>query len=181
MSYSFDFMYDKILNNDSKYNGKFFTCVKTTKIFCLPSCKAKTPLKKNVEFVYSAEKALEKGYRPCKRCYPLNSPGFYPEWLGIIEQFLTEHTNRNISDTELTELVKLDISTIKRHFKKKHSQSIKEYFRVIRLNKAKNLIAKGIKVEEAAFLVGYHSVKGFKLAYKKKFGEMNCERCRMER
>jgi len=171
MNYSFDFMYESISNKESQYNGKFFTCVKTTNIFCLPSCKAKTPLKKNVEFVSTAEQAIEKGYRPCKRCYPLNSPGFYPEWLKIIEQHLSKNLHRTVPDMELAELVSFDISTIRRFFKKKHTQSIKEYHRLIRLMEAKRLINIGVKVPRVASLVGYRSTKGFKLAFKKLFGE----------
>jgi len=176
MSYSFDFMYEKILNNESEYNGKFFTCVKTTKIFCLPSCKAKTPLMKNVEFVSTAENALEKGYRPCNRCYPLNSPEFNPDWMETIEKFLTENINRKISDIELAELVNLDISTIRRHFKKKYSISIQDYHRRIRLEEAKRFIEKGVNIKKVASLVGYNSIKGFKLAFKKQFGDINNEK-----
>ena len=176
MSYSFDFMYEKILNNESEYNGKFFTCVKTTKIFCLPSCKAKTPLKKNVEFVSTTELALEKGYRPCKRCYPLNSPDYNPDWLEIVGIFLKENINRKITDIELAELVNLDISTIRRHFKKKYSTSIQNYHRRIRLDEAKKFVEKGIKIEKIASLVGYNSIKGFKLAFKKQFGDINNEK-----
>ncbi|MHA1610925.1 MAG: Ada metal-binding domain-containing protein [Promethearchaeota archaeon] len=175
MSYSFDFMYEKISNNEAEFNGNFYTCVKTTKIFCLPSCKAKTPLKKNVEFVLSSDEALEKGFRPCKRCYPLNFPDFSPDWLETIEKFLVENLARKLSDMEIAELVYLDISTIRRYFKKKHSMSIKEYHRLIRLKEAKKLVEKGIKIEEIASLVGYHSSKGFKLAFKKQFGEIKRE------
>ena len=177
MNYSFDFMYDSIsiLKDKSQYDGKFFTCVKTTKIFCLPSCKARTLLKKNVEFVTTSEQAVEKGYRPCKRCYPLNSPGFFPDWLETIEQFLAENLHRKVSDIELAELVDLDISTIRRFFKKKHNQSIKEYHLFIRLTEAKRCINKGMKVESVASLVGYSTIKGFKLAFKKQFGETNFE------
>ena len=176
MSYSFDFMYEKILNKESEYNGKFFTCVKTTKIFCLPACKAKIPLKENVEFVLTAENALEKGYRPCKRCYPLNSPEFYPDWLETIEKFLKENINRKLSDIDLAELVNLDITTIRRYFKKKYSISIQEYHRLIRLNEAKNFLEEGIDVGRVASLVGYRSIKGFKLAFKKQFEEINNEK-----
>jgi len=176
MSYSFDFIYEKVVNKESQYNGKFFTCVKTTKIFCLPSCKIKTPFKKNIEFVYSAECALEKGYRLCKRCNPLNSPDFFPDWLGTIEEFLNKNMNRKLTDKELSDLVNLDISTIRRYFKRKYSMSIKEYHRLIRLNKAKKYIEKGIEIEKVASLTGYHSIKGFKLAFKKQYGDIYFEK-----
>lgn len=173
MKHSFDFMYDAISTNKSQYDGIFFTCVKTTKIFCLPSCKAKTPLKKNVEFVQIADQALEKGYRPCKRCYPMNSPGFFPEWVESIERYLTEHLHRKVTDSELAQSVNLDISTIRRFFKVKHGQSIKEYHRMLRLEEAKRCIEQGVPTAEVARLVGYHSVKGFKLAFKKQYGKIN--------
>ncbi|MHA1915417.1 MAG: Ada metal-binding domain-containing protein [Promethearchaeota archaeon] len=176
MSYPFDFMYEKIVNKESHYNGKFFICVKTTKIFCLPSCKAKTPFKKNVEFVYSAERALEKGYRPCKRCHPLNSPDFFPDWLNTIEEFLNKNLNRRIADIELAGLVNIDISTIRRYFKKKYAMSIKEYHRIHRLKKAEKHIKKGIEIEKVASLTGYHSTKGFKLAFKKQYGDIDFEK-----
>lgn len=172
MSYSFDFMYEKIVNKESQYNGRFFTCVKTTKIFCLPSCKAKTPFKKNVEFVYSAESALEKGYRPCNRCHPLNSPDFFPDWLDTIEEFLSKNVDRRLPDKELAELINVDISTIRRYFKRKHSMSIKEYHRLLRLNEAKKYIEKGLEIEKVASLTGYRSIKGFKLAFKKQYGDI---------
>ena len=171
MNYSFDFMYDAISTNKSQYDGKFFTCVKTTKIFCLPSCKAKLPLKKNVEFVATADLALKKGYRPCRRCFPLNSPGFYPDWLETIEVYLTENLDRKVSDIELADLAEHDISTIRRIFKTKYNQSIKEYHRRLRLLEAKKLIDKGMKQDVVASMVGYHSLKGFLHAFEKQFGE----------
>ena len=43
-------MYEKARNNDDTFDGEFFTCVKSTQVFCVPSCKARMPLKKNIEF-----------------------------------------------------------------------------------------------------------------------------------
>lgn len=59
---------------DARYDGMFFVAVRTTGIFCLPSCAAR-PKRENVEFFTSARKAQLAGYRPCKRCRPL-------EWNG---------------------------------------------------------------------------------------------------
>jgi len=122
------------------------------------------------------ELALEKGYRPCKRCYPLNSPEYNPDWLETVEIFLKDNINRKLSDNELAELVNLDISTIRRHFKKKNNISIQDYHRRIRLEEAKKFVEKGIKIENVASLVGYNTIKGFKLAFKKQFGDINVEK-----
>lgn len=59
-----------IQNRDKSYDGKFLFGVKTTKIICRPGCPAKIPLEKNVVFFDTMEEAIEKGYRPCKRCKP---------------------------------------------------------------------------------------------------------------
>lgn len=171
-SYSFNFMYEAISRKDPKYNGKFYTCVKTTKIFCIPSCKAKTPLKANVEFVTSVDKAQQLGFRPCKRCNPLNYPHFCPDWIKMIERYLLENLDRIISDDELIKLVEMDITTIRRSFKKKNGISIKKYHRKFRLEKAKELLSEGIPIDRTAMMIGYSSIKGFKHAFTKQFGEL---------
>ena len=66
-------------SKDARFDGWFFTAVKTTKIYCRPSCPARTPFARNVEFLPTAAAAQKAGYRACKRCRPDASPGS-PEW-----------------------------------------------------------------------------------------------------
>jgi AraC family transcriptional regulator of adaptative response / DNA-3-methyladenine glycosylase II len=66
-------------SKDARFDGVFFTAVRTTGIYCRPSCPAITPLRKNVEFFRTAAAAQQHGYRACKRCRPDASPGS-PEW-----------------------------------------------------------------------------------------------------
>lgn len=68
-----------IESKDARFDGWFFTAVTTTKIYCRPSCPARTPFAKNVEFLPTAAAAQRAGYRACKRCRPDASPGS-PEW-----------------------------------------------------------------------------------------------------
>jgi len=63
-------MYARLLAGDAAYNGRFFTGVLTTGIYCLPSCKARKPLSENVRFFPSCEAARAAGLRPCKKCHP---------------------------------------------------------------------------------------------------------------
>jgi AraC family transcriptional regulator, regulatory protein of adaptative response / DNA-3-methyladenine glycosylase II len=65
-----DECYRAICARDPRYDGRFFICVHTTGIFCRPICPARTPLRKNVQFVETAEAALQLGFRACKRCRP---------------------------------------------------------------------------------------------------------------
>lgn len=63
-------MYARVLAGDSAFNGRFFTGVLTTGIYCLPSCKARKPRRENVRFLPTCESARESGLRACKKCYP---------------------------------------------------------------------------------------------------------------
>ncbi|MGB2873400.1 Ada metal-binding domain-containing protein, partial [Psychrobacillus psychrotolerans] len=70
LNLSFDEMWDKVMACDQKYDGLFFTAVKTTKIYCRPSCKSRKPKKINVDFYYDINKVEHAGFRACKRCQP---------------------------------------------------------------------------------------------------------------
>ncbi len=65
-----DEKYDFIGQKSKAYNHKFITAVKTTRIYCLPSCSAKKPNRENVVFYSSKQEAMENGYRACKICKP---------------------------------------------------------------------------------------------------------------
>jgi len=60
--------YNFIGNKDTKYDGQFYVAVKTTGIFCLPSCRARKPLEKNVIFYDTKKEAIANGFRACKVC-----------------------------------------------------------------------------------------------------------------
>ena len=74
-----DQCYRAVESKDARFDGCFFTAVRTTGIYCRPSCPAVTPKRQNVEFFPTAAAAHEHGYRACKRCRPDASPGS-PEW-----------------------------------------------------------------------------------------------------
>lgn len=63
-------MYARVLAGDASYNGRFFTGVLTTGIYCLPSCKARKPKSENVRFFPSCEAARLAGLRACRKCHP---------------------------------------------------------------------------------------------------------------
>ena len=71
--------YRAVQSKDARFDGWFVTAVRTTGIYCRPSCPAITPRRHNVEFFLTAATAQQHGYRACKRCRPDASPGS-PEW-----------------------------------------------------------------------------------------------------
>jgi AraC family transcriptional regulator of adaptative response / DNA-3-methyladenine glycosylase II len=76
-----DICYRAVLARDPRFDGRFFTAVRTTGIYCRPVCPAVTPRRRNVTFYACAAAAEQAGFRPCKRCRPEASPGT-PAWLG---------------------------------------------------------------------------------------------------
>ncbi|MDL5352466.1 AlkA N-terminal domain-containing protein [Microbacterium sp. zg-YB36] len=75
----FDERYRAIHARDARFDGQFVTAVRTTGIYCRPSCPARTPKPGNVEFYATSAAAHEAGYRACKRCLPEAAPGS-PAW-----------------------------------------------------------------------------------------------------
>src|ERR1700739_1293869 len=82
-----DTMYRALASRDASFEGIFFVGVRTTGIFCRPTCSAKTPDRQNVEFFSTQSEALHSGYRPCLRCHPMD-PGKRPP--KLVEQLRVE-------------------------------------------------------------------------------------------
>ena len=74
-----DRCYLAVQSRDPRFDGRFFTAVTSTGIYCRPSCPARTPMRSNVRFYPSAAAAQAAGFRACKRCRPGATPGS-PEW-----------------------------------------------------------------------------------------------------
>lgn len=156
-------MYEAILARDTRYDGIFVTGVTTTGIFCRPSCPAKKPDRENVEFYRSTREALAAGYRPCKRCRPLEPPGRTP---GPIRELLEEiegSPTRRLRDRDLRSRG-LQPATVRRWFKKHHGMTFHAYQRALRLGRALGQLVGGAEITGAAFGSGYESLSGFQEA-----------------
>ncbi|CAN5436151.1 methylated-DNA--[protein]-cysteine S-methyltransferase [soil metagenome] len=164
-----DNFYKAVLNKDHSYEGIFFTCVKTTGIFCRPGCTAKTPKEENVEFFYTAKDAMDHGYRPCKVCKPLELKGLAPDWVKrLLNDFHIEPTLK-IKDWDLRKRGLIP-SAVRRWFIKNHGMSFHAYQRSLRINNAFGQIRYGDKVIETAYNSGYNSLSGFGDNFKKLTG-----------
>ena len=81
MDLDHDACYRAIETRDRRFDGRLFTGVKTTGVYCRPVCPARTPKPEHCTFYESAAAAHEAGYRPCLRCRPEVSPR-YSAWRG---------------------------------------------------------------------------------------------------
>jgi len=71
--------YRAVETRDTRFDGQFYTAVRTTRIYCRPGCPARTPHRRNVDFLPTSAAAQAAGYRACKRCLPDAAPGS-PQW-----------------------------------------------------------------------------------------------------
>ena len=157
--------------NDSSYNGKFYVGVTSTKIYCLPSCRAKLPLLKNVTFFNTREEAIAFGLRGCKRCFSDSYPDVLPKWVKPLIVYIKDNYKKKLSEDSLMKITGVDISTIRRYFKQHHNTTPLAFHRRLRLNYALSLINSGASYLDAAFETGRESSSGFREAFKKQFGQ----------
>lgn len=164
-----DTMYNALLNRDSSFEGIFVVAVKTTGIFCRPTCTARKPKRENVEFFASTRDALHHGYRPCKKCRPMSLSGDTPQWLKPLIDELDSEPGLRLKDQDLRRRG-LEPNRVRRWFKKHHGMTFQEYNRAIKLGGAFGRIKHGEKVIDAAFDAGYESLSGFTESFKKATG-----------
>ena len=162
-------MYKALCDRDSEFEGIFFVGVKTTGIFCRPTCSAKKPLFKNVDFYGNVRDALAAGFRPCKRCKPMQTSGAAPDWLTDLLGKIESNPEHKWRDQDLRELG-LQPSRVRRWFKANHGMTFHCYQRTRRLGMALGQIQVGDQSATAAQLnAGYESASGFRAAFRKLF------------
>jgi len=157
------------LGSDPSYEGVFVTAVKTTGIFCRPTCRARKPRPENVDFYPAPRDALLAGYRPCRRCRPLKPAGAAPEWLQPLLDEVQADPAATWSDAELRRRG-LAPERLRRWFKTHHGMTFQGYVRALRLGRALGRIRHGEPVTDAAFDQGYSSLSGFHEAFRNLLG-----------
>lgn len=164
-----DVMYDALVRKDSSFEGIFVAGIKTTGIFCRPTCSAKKPKRKNVEFFKSVNEALKHGYRACRVCKPLEKKDATPGYIKNILNDLSSDPSLKLKDSDLKKRGH-DPNKIRRWFLKHHGITFHTYQRMHRINTAFKKIKNGKSVTKAAFDSGYDSMSGFQDAFQSVFG-----------
>lgn len=157
------------LQRDAAYDGVFFLGVRTTGIFCRPSCGAKKPRPKNVDFFATAREALFAGFRPCKRCRPMAALGEPPAWVQRLLDEADGSSERRISDSAIRSLG-IDPARARRYFQKNYGMTFQAYSRGRRLGKALEQIRTGERLDDVTLGHGFESHSGFREAFVKTFG-----------
>jgi AraC family transcriptional regulator of adaptative response / DNA-3-methyladenine glycosylase II len=171
MDLEHDACYRAITLRDARFDGRFFTAVRTTGIYCRPVCPARTPRSENVTFYPTAAAAQEAGYRPCLRCRPETAPDM-GAWrgtsntvsraLGLIELGALDEGNV----AGLAERLGLGERQLRRLFREHLGASPIGVAQTRRVLLAKQLIHETrLPMTEIAFASGFGSVRRFNEAF----------------
>ncbi|NQD35922.1 methylated-DNA--[protein]-cysteine S-methyltransferase [Permianibacter sp. IMCC34836] len=154
-------------DQNADYDGLFFVGVKTTGIFCRPSCSARRPKPENVSYFHDADTAAQAGFRACKRCHPLNADGRPPTWVQTLLKALEQSADGRLPDERMRELG-VDPARARRYFRQHHGMTFQAWARSRRLNEARETIRSGEQASKA--IRGYSSESGFRSAFDRAFG-----------
>ncbi len=164
-----DAMYAAVTRRDAAFDGVFFTAVRTTGIFCRPSCPARRPARENVEFFASTRDALLAGFRACKRCRPLDLDGDAPAWLGGLVADVERAPDARWTDDDLRARG-LDPSSVRRWFHRRHGMTFHAFHRARRVGRALDRLKNGAHVVPTALDAGFESMSGFHDAFRRLVG-----------
>jgi AraC family transcriptional regulator of adaptative response / DNA-3-methyladenine glycosylase II len=170
-----DACFRAVQHRDARFDGRFFTGVTSTGIFCRPSCPARTPKRSNVTFFAHAAGAMEAGFRPCRRCRPELTPGD-PEWnrrrdlvgraVALIEQGLLDHHDV----AHLADRLAVSERHLRRELKAELGVGPTQLAQARRLRLARTLLDQTtLSVTDIAFAAGFSSIRQFNSVFRRVF------------
>ncbi|MDO7906280.1 trifunctional transcriptional activator/DNA repair protein Ada/methylated-DNA--[protein]-cysteine S-methyltransferase [Paenibacillus sp. JX-17] len=161
--------YEALLQKNTEYEGVFYVGVRTTGIFCRPTCPARKPKFENCEFFATAQEALLASYRPCQRCQPLSHPNHVPPTVRLLVEAVERQPEKRWKTQDFRELA-IDESTARRQFKKRFGMTFVAYARARRMGIALKNIRAGRTVVDTQLSAGYESDSGFRDAFSRIMG-----------
>ncbi len=176
MTLDFDTCYRAVLARDPRFDGRFFTAVTSTGIYCRPVCPARTPARGNMRFYPHAGAAEAAGFRACRRCRPETSPGS-PEW--NVRADLAGRAVRLIADGYVDEHgvdgLARRLAVTERHLRRLLVAELGAgplaLARSMRTQTARRLLAETtMPITEIAFASGFSSVRQFNATFVESYG-----------
>lgn len=149
--------YNVILSRDTSMDGIFFVAVRTTGVYCRPSCRSRTPKRENVTFFASPDEAEAAGYRACKRCKPREAMSdSRPDLVQKVCAYL-ETEDADISLTPIAKRLGVKAEYLRRLFKRTLGLPPREYAASLRATRLKHGLRGGASVTQAMYDAGYPS------------------------
>src|SRR6201984_2467436 len=144
------------LARDRRADGAFFFAVKSTQVYCRPSCPARRPLRKNTLFFSTRREAEQQGFRPCRRC----KPNEIPASVRIVQraaQVLGSDLDETVNIAALAQKIGVKTDALRRAFRQQAGLTPKELAAALRLKKFKKLLRGGSDISDALYATGYGS------------------------
>jgi AraC family transcriptional regulator of adaptative response/methylated-DNA-[protein]-cysteine methyltransferase len=154
-----DVYWQACLDKDAAYDGAFVLAVRTTGIYCRPSCPARKPKRENVQFFALPELARQAGFRACKRCQPDAVERHDPQ-LDLVREIcrhIDAHLSEAITLNALGERFHVSPSHLQRVFKDYVGVSPQDYTEATRMDQLKRALRDGAAISDATYEVGFGS------------------------
>ncbi len=153
--------WQQVLERDRSADGQFFYAVKSTKVYCRPSCPSRRPARKNVSFYPTAEAAREAGFRACLRCDPDHTetkPDPQARAIAAVTDYLKAHATERTRLDDVAKATGVGRLTILRGFKRMLGVSPGQFAKAARVESFKSGVRKPKKrITDAIYEAGYGS------------------------
>lgn len=144
------------LERDARADGTFVLAVRSTHIYCRPSCPARRPLRRNVIFFRTREEAEKQGYRACLRCRP-NETAASATLVARASKILAQSREEGVRLSELARELHSNAGTLRRAFRQVTGLAPRELAEALRVKRFKNLLRAGKNITDALYETGYGS------------------------
>jgi len=166
-------MWAAFLARDPRWDGRFVAAVRTTGIFCRPTCTCRKPLRRNVRFFRTPDAAARAGYRPCKRCRPELAGGASEADRRLAARALVlmkKSPGEAWPIARLAREMAMSPSSFARHFRAGAGRTPARALVAIRMERARALLAHGERVLDVALELGFGSGSAFARAWRRHHG-----------
>ena len=162
-------LYDALVARDAAYEGRAYVGVVSTGIFCRLTCPARKPKQENCRFFASVAECMADGFRPCKRCHPLQPAAEAEPSVKKLLDALEADPERRWSEEDVARMG-LDLSTVRRSFRRHFGMTFLEMARQERLRHGFQALADGGRVIDAQIDAGFESPEAFRSAFARILG-----------
>ena len=144
------------LDRDRRADGDFVLAVRSTHIYCRPSCPARRPLRRNVTFFRTREEAERQGYRPCLRCRP-NEVAAASALVARAAEYLAQSDEESVRLAQIARQLSTTTATLRRAFRQATGLAPRQLVEALRLKRFKSLLRSGESITDALYETGYGS------------------------
>ena len=144
------------LQRDARADGKFVLAVRSTHVYCRPSCPARRPLRQNVIFYRTNEEAEKQGFRACLRCRP-NEIAAHAALVARAAKLLSQPSEDGVHLSELAKQLDSNAGTLRRAFRQVTGLAPRELAEALRVKHFKSLLRAGKNITDALYETGYGS------------------------